>query len=86
MCRRHPAPLGVAQQHRQTIGHHDGARHPRLFGDAGIGFCAILHLGMQGLHLNTMHLLQKNRAGADALLQLLPVGLHMGRVVTHMVT
>ena len=51
-----------------------------------IGHGAIGCIGVEFQRMGAMHLLQKHRPHAQSGRQCLPVGLHMGRGITHMVT
>jgi hypothetical protein len=85
VCCSHPATLDAGKQHRQAVGHHDGAGHTRLIGQAGIGCHGVWCGGIYGQHGSAMHLVQKHWQHTDGALKNLPIGRHMRRVVTHMV-
>jgi hypothetical protein len=69
MCTRCPLASGIAKQHRQTVGHHDGARHPQARDHGRIGWLAIDSVRVQCQGTDPVHLLQKNRPHAQGLSQ-----------------
>jgi hypothetical protein len=52
----HPLAFGITHQHRQTIGHHDGASHLCPLGPAGIGHRTIRAGTGQMDGMDAMHL------------------------------
>ena len=76
----------MGEQHRQAVGHHDGARQAGSGGDAGIGHGPIGRPDIQRDHTGSMHLLQEHRMGAERLRQVLTVARHGFRIVAHVVT
>ena len=70
----HHAAVFSGQQHRQTIGHHDGAGQLSLPRDAGVCDIAVASGKVKCKHLAAMHLLQEYRPTADGLLQRGAVG------------
>jgi len=87
--RGHTTPSTIGQQHRQTIGHHDGAHHPGLVGQTGVGHHRAGWVFAQAQHMRAVHLLQKHRRfpapQAQGLAQTGTVLRHRHRVVTHVV-
>ena len=80
------AALRVDQQHRQAVRHHDRAGDARHARDAGIGHTGgHLFRVPQAGDRSAMHLLQEHRRGLQAGSQMIPVGLHCSRVISHMV-
>ena len=83
---RHMAAANVGQQHGQAVGHHDGANHAGLVGQAGIGACTLGGIRVEPLHLCAMHLRQKHRFCAQGLSECFAVDRDIQRPVPHMVT
>lgn len=84
MCGCNPLPFRIAEQHRQAIGDHDGAGHPWCCGDARVGLDALNVIARQGENPCAMHLIQKNRAHSQPVLQQGPVVIDPLWIVAHM--
>ncbi len=76
----------VAQQHRQAVGHHDGAGQIGLSAHAGIGFKTIRRVALKLYHLKTVNLFEKNGFSTCGLLQQAAVAGDVCCVIAHMVT
>ena len=74
-----------AQQHRQAIGHHDGAGELMSGCHAGIGLMAISQGGVQRRDLTAVNLLEKNAAYTGGAGQQGAVGINMCFGITDVV-
>jgi len=57
MRSRNTDSVGRGQQHGQAVGHHDGASHAVLGGDAGIRYRTVWRGHAEMFNAHTMHLL-----------------------------
>jgi hypothetical protein len=85
MCRSHPSASGIAQQHRQTIGHHDGASYIRGGRKTCIGLEAIRHSEIQLRTVHPVDLLQEHGTTPNDFLQLRAIGTNSGRLISNMI-
>ena len=82
---RHQRALPVGQEHRQAVGHHDGAGQPWRAGHGGVGGGSVGAVGHQRQRVRAVHLVQEHRPRADGRAQAGAVGGHRRRRVAHVI-
>jgi hypothetical protein len=83
MRSRHLSALRIAEQHGQTVGHHDGARQTGLEGVGAIRALAVHCMGRQLQHVKAVYLVEKHGARAKSGLQTQAIAVHRARIIPH---